>query len=472
MPSPGISVTGDRPWAKREVGGQRSGDQVGEVAGDVRDERAREGRRADRSTPRPPSGRRRCARPRARARRTAIPWPDSSAIEPKLDGQQHHARVVQRDHRAQLRGERVADLAARRDARIPQRLDGERVRVDRVRRVALASSARDRPDTPTASRARAAPSSPAIALSSARRNSRDRGICAPHPSGSRLADSVDRRQDDALTGEPRERPAHGSEAPSRLRRRAALPQASSSGEARRAVDEESARIVGWKCRKANRGAGAEATPMRCVLTLSRSPPKLAASSTSIFPATARACASRSPRSAGCSSRFAGAGAFGVPRALAAARTSAPRGCSSPRSAPTRSATASTARSSRPRSSRSTPTRATPAERLNDGRDYVPTNRWIVFGHHFAAIAGPGPLVGPTLAAQFGFLPGALWIIVGVVLGGAVQDFVILCASHAPQRQVARPDGEGGDRPGRRLHGARRGARHHDRADRRARRSSS
>ncbi len=73
-------------------------------------------------------------------------------------------------------------------------------------------------------------------------------------------------------------------------------------------------------------------------------------------------------------------------------------------------------------------RRTPAERLNDGRDYVPTNRWIVFGHHFAAIAGPGPLVGPTLAAQFGFLPGALWIVIGVALGGAVQDFVILAAS--------------------------------------------
>jgi carbon starvation protein len=73
-------------------------------------------------------------------------------------------------------------------------------------------------------------------------------------------------------------------------------------------------------------------------------------------------------------------------------------------------------------------RATPAERLNDGRDYVPTNRWVAFGHHFAAIAGPGPLVGPTLAAQFGYLPGVLWIVVGVVLGGAVQDFVILCAS--------------------------------------------
>jgi carbon starvation protein len=73
-------------------------------------------------------------------------------------------------------------------------------------------------------------------------------------------------------------------------------------------------------------------------------------------------------------------------------------------------------------------RPTPAERLSDGRDYVPTNKWVVFGHHFAAIAGPGPLVGPTLAAQFGYLPGVLWIVVGVVLGGAVQDFVILCAS--------------------------------------------
>jgi carbon starvation protein len=73
-------------------------------------------------------------------------------------------------------------------------------------------------------------------------------------------------------------------------------------------------------------------------------------------------------------------------------------------------------------------RATPAVRLDDGRDYVPTNRWIVFGHHFAAIAGPGPLVGPTLAAQFGYLPGTLWLILGVVVGGAVQDFVILASS--------------------------------------------
>jgi carbon starvation protein len=74
------------------------------------------------------------------------------------------------------------------------------------------------------------------------------------------------------------------------------------------------------------------------------------------------------------------------------------------------------------------TRATPAERLNDGRDFVPTNRWIVFGHHFAAIAGPGPLVGPTLAAQFGYLPGTIWILIGAVLGGCVQDFVILFSS--------------------------------------------
>ncbi|MFI5278926.1 MAG: carbon starvation CstA family protein [Gemmatimonadales bacterium] len=73
-------------------------------------------------------------------------------------------------------------------------------------------------------------------------------------------------------------------------------------------------------------------------------------------------------------------------------------------------------------------RATPAERLSNGRDFVPTNKWVLYGHHFAAIAGAGPLVGPTLAAQFGFLPGTLWLVAGVVLGGAVQDFTILCCS--------------------------------------------
>src|SRR5437773_9532756 len=73
-------------------------------------------------------------------------------------------------------------------------------------------------------------------------------------------------------------------------------------------------------------------------------------------------------------------------------------------------------------------RATPAVLQNDSRDYVPTNKWVLYGHHFAAIAGPGPLVGPVLAAQFGFLPGTLWLVIGVVLGGAVQDFTILCCS--------------------------------------------
>src|SRR5258705_9873834 len=73
-------------------------------------------------------------------------------------------------------------------------------------------------------------------------------------------------------------------------------------------------------------------------------------------------------------------------------------------------------------------RATPCEVNDDGKDFVRTNKWIVFGHHFAAISGPGPLVGPVLAAQFGYLPGTLWILIGVVLGGAVQDFVILFCS--------------------------------------------
>ncbi len=73
-------------------------------------------------------------------------------------------------------------------------------------------------------------------------------------------------------------------------------------------------------------------------------------------------------------------------------------------------------------------RITPAHRLANGRDYVPTSRWVLFGHHFAAIAGAGPLVGPVLAAQFGYLPGTIWIVVGVILGGAVQDFVILAGS--------------------------------------------
>ncbi|HTL31074.1 MAG TPA: carbon starvation protein A [Tepidisphaeraceae bacterium] len=73
-------------------------------------------------------------------------------------------------------------------------------------------------------------------------------------------------------------------------------------------------------------------------------------------------------------------------------------------------------------------RETPATRLNDGQNYHPTNKWVLFGHHFAAISGAGPLIGPVLAAQFGYLPGLLWIVIGVCLGGAVQDFLVLAAS--------------------------------------------
>src|SRR5262245_9960779 len=75
-----------------------------------------------------------------------------------------------------------------------------------------------------------------------------------------------------------------------------------------------------------------------------------------------------------------------------------------------------------------PDAPTPARRLRDGKDFVPTHRWVVFGHHFAAIAGPGPLVCPILAAQFGYLPGTLYIVIGVVLGGAVQEMTILVGS--------------------------------------------
>src|SRR3954470_5572600 len=75
-----------------------------------------------------------------------------------------------------------------------------------------------------------------------------------------------------------------------------------------------------------------------------------------------------------------------------------------------------------------PARPTPAVRHNDGLDYVPTNKWVLFGHHFAAIAGAGPLVGPVLAAQMGYLPGTLWILAGVVVAGAVQDYIVLFAS--------------------------------------------
>ncbi len=73
-------------------------------------------------------------------------------------------------------------------------------------------------------------------------------------------------------------------------------------------------------------------------------------------------------------------------------------------------------------------RVTPAEKFNDGQNFHPTSKWVLFGHHFAAISGAGPLIGPVLAAQFGYLPGLLWIVIGVCLAGAVQDFLVLSMS--------------------------------------------
>src|SRR5438309_11891053 len=74
------------------------------------------------------------------------------------------------------------------------------------------------------------------------------------------------------------------------------------------------------------------------------------------------------------------------------------------------------------------TRETPAHTLYDGQNYHPTNRWVLFGHHFAAISGAGPLIGPVLAIQFGYMPGLLWLVIGVCLAGAVQDMLVLVAS--------------------------------------------
>src|SRR6058998_2473350 len=73
-------------------------------------------------------------------------------------------------------------------------------------------------------------------------------------------------------------------------------------------------------------------------------------------------------------------------------------------------------------------RETPALRFNDGQNYHPTNKWVLFGHHFAAISGAGPLIGPVLAVQYGYMPGLLWLVIGVCLAGAVQDMLVLAAS--------------------------------------------
>src|ERR1700693_1548611 len=82
-------------------------------------------------------------------------------------------------------------------------------------------------------------------------------------------------------------------------------------------------------------------------------------------------------------------------------------------------------------------RMTPAERFDDGSNFHATNKWVLFGHHFAAISGAGPLIGPVLAAQFGYMPGLLWIVIGVVLAGAVQDFLVLvCSMRQDGRSLA------------------------------------
>ena len=104
------------------------------------------------------------------------------------------------------------------------------------------------------------------------------------------------------------------------------------------------------------------------------------------------------------------------------------------------------------------TRATPAERLENAIDFHPTDRRVLFGHHFAAIAGAGPLVGPVLAAQMGYLPGTIWIIVGVIFAGAVQDMVTLFFSMRRDGKSLGPDGARRDRPGRRRRRAGRGLR--------------
>src|SRR4051812_13020423 len=92
-------------------------------------------------------------------------------------------------------------------------------------------------------------------------------------------------------------------------------------------------------------------------------------------------------------------------------------------------------------------RVTPAVRMNDGQNYHPTSKWVLFGHHFAAISGAGPLVGPVLAAQFGYLPGLIWIVIGVCLGGAVQGFLVLAASMRRDGRALAPNALNGIGPG-------------------------
>ena len=91
-------------------------------------------------------------------------------------------------------------------------------------------------------------------------------------------------------------------------------------------------------------------------------------------------------------------------------------------------------------------RRTPAHEFNDGQNYDPTNNWVLFGHHFAAISGAGPLIGPVLAIQFGYMPGLIWLVVGVCLAGAVQDMLVLAASVRQRWEVAGRNRTQGTRP--------------------------
>ena len=144
----------------------------------------------------------------------------------------------------------------------------------------------------------------------------------------------------------------------------------------------------------------------------------------------------------------------------------PAGCSQPRSAPISIAYRFYSKFIAAKIFALDATRATPADRLADGRDFVPTNRWVVFGHHFAAIAGPGPLVGPDarravrLPARRSSGSSSAWR-----FGGAVQDFVILCASVRRDGKSLGEMAQGRDRPRRRLRRAGRRVRHHDHPDR-------
>ena len=336
------------------------------------------------------------------ARSTAIPWPDLSRSNRSSTGSSTHRR------RAARRTCAAAWRAARRSWRPARRSDSA---ADRRRSaygstayvgLRRASSARDRADTPTASRARAAASSPAIALSSARRSSRDRGICAPQPSWSRLADSEDRRQrrraDRRAT---RAAGCTGGGAVCVCDGAAAAAAGEQPAEGCRAVDEESARISGGSAGKLT-AAPERGDADALVLTLSRSPRQVGRMSTSIVPARP-AHARRRPRLAGCSSRSP------VPARSAVLALSRGENVSAAWLLVAALCTYAIAyrfysahhRGQDLRARRDSRDAGGAAERRPRLRADQPLDRLRppLRGHR-----RPGPLVGPTLAAQFGYPP--------------------------------------------------------------------